>query len=1176
LGLNLGGTWHTSDVTNKTNIGYGFTIGRTYNFNYGKRLSFDIRGRYLTGNWKGQDKFLTARTLSPVSSDIDTVINNFQTQQHRLGLELVLRANGLRDRTGIDAYVFGGVGLTWHNTFADFKDTSNALYAYDINQIGQSSYLNSIQDGQFETALVGEVDKNEIHFMPSLGFGIGYQVGKRTTIGIEHKTTFTMRDDFDGFSSLTPNAEKDLYHYTSLYLHFRFKQRKGTSTGGSSTNNTVGGNNSVNNVGNYNQTNTACPSPSIVFISPAQNTVVSAQTGEYQLQASISNIDSRNGITFRQNGQLLNYFAYNTTSDRLDINLTLIPGVNTFEIAATNNCGSANQVITMNYTPCILPKIQFNDAPNGTANVSQALFSVNANLTAAETGAVTVMVNGMNIVPSGYIKETGTLRQPVTLSQGRNTIVVSTTNSCGTVSETLVVNYENCILTKVNLITPSQSGTSVTTDLYSLTMQASNVSSAQQLALTINNQQITNYTFNPSTGMLTRTLVLQNGTNTISLRATNNCGTDVKTLTILFNPPVPVTNRTVTICHYPTPGSNKPVTITIPENELSMHLAHGDQLGACTQLQPPAPEQKITICHIPPGNPNNPQTIEIPMSAWPAHQAHGDQLGACQPVTPTPPSPPTPPTPVPNRTVTICHYPTPGSNKPVTITIPENELSMHLAHGDQLGACTQLQPPAPEQKMTICHIPPGNPNNPQTIEIPMSAWPAHQAHGDQLGACQPVTPTPPTPPTPPNPPAPEQKITICHIPPGNPNNPQTIEIPMSAWPAHQAHGDQLGACQPVTPTPPTPPTPPNPPAPEQKITICHIPPGNPNNPQTIEIPMSAWPAHQAHGDQFGACQPVTPTPPTPPTPPNPPAPEQKITICHIPPGNPNNPQTIEIPMSAWPAHQAHGDQLGACKEPEPTPPTPPAPPNPPAPEQKITICHIPPGNPNNPQTIEIPMSAWPAHQAHGDQLGACKEPEPPAPPTPPTPPNPPAPEQKMTICHIPPGNPNNPQTIEIPMSAWPAHQAHGDQLGACKEPEPTPPTPPTPPSNEKITICHREGATYSTLTILASDWPIHQAHGDQMGPCPTAPNPGGGNGNDGKVETNGNSNGQGNGNGKGKTGNTSGGQIQKPGTQSGNKPVNNPKPSTNPKENKEEDNNKGGGKQIEKPEPPKPPGRNGG
>jgi hypothetical protein len=38
---------------------------------------------------------------------------------------------------------------------------------------------------------------------------------------------------------------------------------------------------------------------------------------------------------------------------------------------------------------------------------------------------------------------------------------------------------------------------------------------------------------------------------------------------------------------------------------------------------------------------------------------------------------------------------------------------------------------------------------------------------------------------------------------------------------------------------------------------------------------------------------------------------------------------------------------------------------------KITICHIPPGNPDNPQTIEVSESAWSAHEAHGDTEGAC-------------------------------------------------------------------------------------------------------------------------------------------------------------------------------------------------------------
>ena len=37
----------------------------------------------------------------------------------------------------------------------------------------------------------------------------------------------------------------------------------------------------------------------------------------------------------------------------------------------------------------------------------------------------------------------------------------------------------------------------------------------------------------------------------------------------------------------------------------------------------------------------------------------------------------------------------------------------------------------------------------------------------------------------------------------------------------------------------------------------------------------------------------------------------------------------------------------------------------------ITICHYPPGNPANVQTITVSINSWPAHQAHGDSQGAC-------------------------------------------------------------------------------------------------------------------------------------------------------------------------------------------------------------
>lgn len=38
---------------------------------------------------------------------------------------------------------------------------------------------------------------------------------------------------------------------------------------------------------------------------------------------------------------------------------------------------------------------------------------------------------------------------------------------------------------------------------------------------------------------------------------------------------------------------------------------------------------------------------------------------------------------------------------------------------------------------------------------------------------------------------------------------------------------------------------------------------------------------------------------------------------------------------------------------------------------KITICHVPPGNPANTHSITISINALNAHLAHGDAIGEC-------------------------------------------------------------------------------------------------------------------------------------------------------------------------------------------------------------
>ena len=51
------------------------------------------------------------------------------------------------------------------------------------------------------------------------------------------------------------------------------------------------------------------------------------------------------------------------------------------------------------------------------------------------------------------------------------------------------------------------------------------------------------------------------------------------------------------------------------------------------------------------------------------------------------------------------------------------------------GPTPTVRPPEVSDKTTICHRPPGNPDNAHTIRVGSSAVPAHLGHGDSLGPC---------------------------------------------------------------------------------------------------------------------------------------------------------------------------------------------------------------------------------------------------------------------------------------------------------------------------------------------------------------------------------------------------------------------------------------------------------
>ena len=263
------------------------------------------------------------------------------------------------------------------------------------------------------------------------------------------------------------------------------------------------------------------------------------------------------------------------------------------------------------------------------------------------------------------------------MTPGPNVFVITVTNACGTDTETITVNYQNCVAPVASFVTPSANNTTVTSAGFNLSALVQNSNNGQGITLTNNGRGITNFSFNNATGSLTSNVTLTPGPNVFVITVTNACGTDTETITVNYQNCVAPTvsfvvpstnNTTVTSANFNISAtvlnSNNGEGITATQNGKtittgSFNPANGSLTGSVV-LSPGAnvfvvtvtnacgtdsetvtifyeeeeennsnPEQKITICHIPPGNNGNPQTIEIPLSAWPAHQAHGDVLGPC-------------------------------------------------------------------------------------------------------------------------------------------------------------------------------------------------------------------------------------------------------------------------------------------------------------------------------------------------------------------------------------------------------------------------------------------------------------------------------------------------------------------------------------------------------------------
>jgi hypothetical protein len=114
---------------------------------------------------------------------------------------------------------------------------------------------------------------------------------------------------------------------------------------------------------------------------------------------------------------------------------------------------------------------------------------------------------------------------------GNNIITVSVTNDCGVDIQTNTINFDNCISPVISFTNPTQLNITTTNSQLNIQAQVTN-STSQGITLTQNG---VNKNFNYSNNILSSTLQLIPGNNTIAVSTNNSCGNDVKFLNVNYN-----------------------------------------------------------------------------------------------------------------------------------------------------------------------------------------------------------------------------------------------------------------------------------------------------------------------------------------------------------------------------------------------------------------------------------------------------------------------------------------------------------------------------------------------------------------------------------------------------------------------------------------------------------------
>lgn len=285
--------------------------------------------------------------------------------------------------------------------------------------------------------------------------------------------------------------------------------------------------------------------PMISFLSPATENSATDKL-LYNFKVSVLNVVSKNNISLTLNGNAINGFSYNMESSSVDFSEGLVVGDNVLIVKANNTFGTDSKTVHINYQAQVVLKTPPTVLIINPANSPAASLIPNYVFKAKVTNVTSkkqlvVKFNGA-IVPN-YALTLPTIICPVTLISGNNIFEVTATNSDGTDSKNVIVNYkpkEAPILPLINLIDPASTLNNTENASYSFKLSVLNVLSKSDIEVVFNGVMQPSFTYDPANKELLFQTNLSVGDNSLFVKATNQSGSDSKQIIVKYTPRIKI------------------------------------------------------------------------------------------------------------------------------------------------------------------------------------------------------------------------------------------------------------------------------------------------------------------------------------------------------------------------------------------------------------------------------------------------------------------------------------------------------------------------------------------------------------------------------------------------------------------------------------------------------------